>query len=123
MLYIVLNYYKIKYLLKLFLILPERNTFNWRHQPAGAKTTLAYFIGPSFISFKNSPIGGRLKSADSTLVLATLLAYLEDISRLVTVTVEEDQINTPDCSPGAFIRQYQLSLRANVRQPAYKNLN
>ena len=64
-----------------------------------------------------------MKSADSTLVLATLLAYLEDISRLVTVTVEEDQINTPDCSPGAFIRQYQLSLRANVRQPAYKNLN
>ena len=29
----------------------------------------------------------------------------EDISRLVTVTVEEEQINTPDCSPGAFIRQ------------------
>ena len=29
----------------------------------------------------------------------------EDISRLVTVPVEEDQINTPDCSPGAFIRQ------------------
>ena len=23
----------------------------------------------------------------------------------MTVTVEEDQINTPDCSPGAFIRQ------------------
>ena len=29
----------------------------------------------------------------------------EDISRLVTVTVEEDQINTPTCSPVAFIRQ------------------
>ena len=24
----------------------------------------------------------------------------------MTVTVEEDQINTPICSPGAFIRQY-----------------
>ena len=24
--------------------------------------------------------------------------------RLVTVTAEEDQINTPTCSPGAFIR-------------------
>ena len=30
----------------------------------------------------------------------------EDISRSVTVTVEEDQINTPACSPGAFIRHY-----------------
>ena len=32
----------------------------------------------------------------------------EDISRLVTVPVEEDQINTPDCSPGAFIRQHHF---------------
>ena len=41
----------------------------------------------------------------------------EDISCLVTVTVEEDQINTPTCSPGAFIRQYirlyRLSLYFN----------
>ena len=29
----------------------------------------------------------------------------EDISCLVTVTVEEDQIKTPTCLPGAFIRQ------------------
>ena len=27
----------------------------------------------------------------------------ENISHLVTVTVEEDQINTPTCSPGTFI--------------------
>ena len=34
-----------------------------------------------------------------------------DLPRLVTVIVEEDQINTPTCSPGAFIRQrgYPLS--------------
>ena len=32
-----------------------------------------------------------------------------DLLRLVTVTVEEDQINTPTCSPGAFIQQYQAA--------------
>ena len=32
--------------------------------------------------------------------------YIQDILRLVTVIVEEDQINTPICSPGALIRQY-----------------
>ena len=34
----------------------------------------------------------------------TLVFTSCNISRLVTVTVEEDQINTPTCSPGAFIR-------------------
>ena len=29
----------------------------------------------------------------------------------MTVSVEEDQINTPDRSPGAFIRQYVQLLR------------
>ena len=33
------------------------------------------------------------------------LARTKVISRLVTVIIEEDQINTPTCSPGAFIRQ------------------
>ena len=37
--------------------------------------------------------------------ISIVLKYIEDISCLVTVTVEEDQINTPTCSPGAFIRQ------------------
>ena len=35
---------------------------------------------------------------------------IHDILRLVTVSVEEDQINTPTCSPGVFIRQYLLLL-------------
>ena len=40
----------------------------------------------------------------------------EDISRLVTVSVEEDQINTPICSPGAFIWQknYSFTLLAKI---------
>ena len=29
--------------------------------------------------------------------------------RLVTVTVEKDQINTPTCSPGAFIRHNETT--------------
>ena len=37
--------------------------------------------------------------------ISIVLKYIEDISCLVTVTVEEDQINTPTCSPRAFIRQ------------------
>ena len=37
----------------------------------------------------------------------------EDISRLVNVTVEEYQINTPTCSPGAFIRQHHARLKIN----------
>ena len=31
---------------------------------------------------------------------------IQNILRLVTVTVEEDRINIPICSPGAFIRQH-----------------
>ena len=33
-----------------------------------------------------------------------------DTSRLVIVTVEEDQKNTPTCSPGVFIRQSKLTI-------------
>ena len=36
------------------------------------------------------------------------------ISRSVTVTVEEDQINTATCSPGAFIRQRYMTKVAVV---------
>ena len=41
----------------------------------------------------------------------------EDISRLVTVPVEEDQINTPDCSPGAFIRHYFCNIVLDLNKP------
>ena len=38
----------------------------------------------------------------------------EDISRLVTVTVKEDQINTMICSLGVFIWQYNQGGPAKV---------
>ena len=34
-----------------------------------------------------------------------------DILRLVTVIVEEDQINTPTCSPRSFIRQHDKTFQ------------
>ena len=40
---------------------------------------------------------------------------LHNISCLVTVTVEEDQINTPTCSPGAFIRQLYKRAELDLR--------
>ena len=43
------------------------------------------------------------------------------IVRLVTVTVEEDQINTLTCSPGAFIRQIN-SVRRLCLQSGRGNL-
>ena len=36
-----------------------------------------------------------------------------NVTRLVTVTVEEDQIYTPTCSPGAFIQHYYLKYFAS----------
>ena len=44
---------------------------------------------------------------------------MEDILRLVTVPVEEDQINTPDCSPGAFIRQDDTLMPSNLKMTTY----
>ena len=46
-----------------------------------------------------------------------------DLLCLVTVIVEEDQINTPTCSPGAFIRQYKTHFIVSVYNNTHGNRN